>query len=100
LHDSGQSLNHFWLSWSTIGCGGFITKNNTNISALTSDFVNANLSESRECRWEVKAPIDLVPKIYIKSLYTEGNVNTSDKQCIREKDHPEKFSGLEVCLYF
>ncbi|KAI6170817.1 putative cubilin [Aphelenchoides bicaudatus] len=83
--------NHFWLSWSTIGCGAHILQNGTTISALDSHFVNVSISPQRECLWVAKAPIGYVVQVDINHLFTTGSVQENDASvCV-----PSKFSGLE-----
>uniref|UniRef100_A0A914ZLL6 CUB domain-containing protein n=1 Tax=Parascaris univalens TaxID=6257 RepID=A0A914ZLL6_PARUN len=48
--------NHFWLSWSTVGCGGIFTSESeieVNISKLIVD------AKIYECTWTITAPIGL-----------------------------------------
>ncbi|CAD5223335.1 unnamed protein product [Bursaphelenchus okinawaensis] len=64
-----SSENHFWLSWSTIGCGGVILRNNSKLEASVDDFVNVSLSARRECDWIIKAPVGYVVKVDIAEMY-------------------------------
>uniref|UniRef100_A0A914P7J4 CUB domain-containing protein n=1 Tax=Panagrolaimus davidi TaxID=227884 RepID=A0A914P7J4_9BILA len=52
--------NNFWVSWTTLGCGGIILRNNSDIIVLQSHFTTDK--EERQCQWTIKAPIGFVAK--------------------------------------
>lgn len=82
--------NHFWLSWSTIGCGGTISQNNTEITVDASDFVPFNLSDGRECLWQVNGPVGY----YVKLDVTGIKFDTS--KCSNES---KNYNSLDVSYY-
>ncbi|KAL3108031.1 hypothetical protein niasHT_018193 [Heterodera trifolii] len=49
--------NHFWLSWTTIGCGGIISGNNSLLTANASEGADFVPGDSfRKCIWSIRAP--------------------------------------------
>uniref|UniRef100_A0A1I7RXF4 Cubilin n=1 Tax=Bursaphelenchus xylophilus TaxID=6326 RepID=A0A1I7RXF4_BURXY len=84
--------NHFWLSWSTEGCGDYVYSNATKLSVDVSDFVAANLSLRRECNWVMYAPIGYVIKVDVMEMHTVEQINTG--VC------PDKIDELNGVMFF
>lgn len=66
-----NSENVFWLSYTTLGCGGTILKNNSRIFAIENHFVSKH--ELRECHWSIKAPVGFLIKVDIVLGYFMGD---------------------------
>uniref|UniRef100_A0A914H2F9 Cubilin n=1 Tax=Globodera rostochiensis TaxID=31243 RepID=A0A914H2F9_GLORO len=61
--------NHFWLSWTTIGCGGTISHNNSVLLANASaegDFVPGD--SFRKCIWSVRAPSGYSIRVLVERM--------------------------------
>uniref|UniRef100_A0A914BUV6 Cubilin n=1 Tax=Acrobeloides nanus TaxID=290746 RepID=A0A914BUV6_9BILA len=99
FQSSNQPENHFWLTWSTVGCGGFITQNNTEISVSKTDFYYDETIKNVACYWTIKAPIGKVAKVTIHKAFfitpvpvTNSNLTDSKSACM---DPSEKnFNGI------
>ncbi|TKR76615.1 hypothetical protein L596_017729 [Steinernema carpocapsae] len=79
--------NHFWLSWSTEGCGGTYVLNGSSFDVRINDLQeNAPLFE---CEWTVKAPIGLRIKANIEkfNMFTSGG----SADCVDD----ENFNGIK-----
>ena len=71
--ESARPDNNFWLSWTTLGCGGIILKNDTDMIVNKADFVSD--FEERQCKWVIKAPLGFVIRIDIEVAYFVGDPN-------------------------
>uniref|UniRef100_A0AC34FZ61 CUB domain-containing protein n=1 Tax=Panagrolaimus sp. ES5 TaxID=591445 RepID=A0AC34FZ61_9BILA len=78
--------NNFWVSWTTIGCGGIILRNNSELIVYKSHFTNDK--EERQCQWTIKAPIGFVAKIFIEQGYFMGDPN--GKQACDDPSNPKR----------
>ncbi|XGW05429.1 hypothetical protein V3C99_016074, partial [Haemonchus contortus] len=69
-----QEQNHFWLTWTTIGCGGkLIIPSTINASIRQMD----SSSDLYECAWQIKAPIGqrIVLNVNTLSVFQKSDVN-------------------------
>ncbi|KAH7671507.1 Calcium binding EGF domain containing protein, partial [Aphelenchoides avenae] len=85
-----QPENHFWLTWSTIGCGGVVTRNESALVAKATDFTEPEVETFRECDWVIRAPPGLVVRVVVEEALT---VHLLHNQC--EKSKTGNFSGVE-----
>ncbi|KAK0410740.1 hypothetical protein QR680_005299 [Steinernema hermaphroditum] len=78
--------NHFWLSWSTVGCGGVFAANNSAFSVDLDD-LDAE-AQTLECEWTVRAPVGMriLTKIERFGLFRSGG----SQECVDD----EAFNGL------
>ncbi|KAI6227549.1 putative cubilin [Aphelenchoides fujianensis] len=101
FQSGGYADNHFFLSWSTVGCGGRVLENGTTIAANLSDFVPPADSARRRCDWAVRAPVGFVVRVHVLELHTIAPVarttNNTDvpANCRRDPANPDAFNGLE-----
>lgn len=67
LTSSNQPQNRFWLTWHTIGCGGLILsdKSQINVNVLRDFVENADFCQ---CSWNIRAPIDKFVRVRVNSL--------------------------------
>ncbi|KAI6211378.1 putative cubilin [Aphelenchoides besseyi] len=95
FQSNGQTENHFWLTWSTVGCGGHVINNGSQILVNVTDFVPVSLSSRRRCDWVVHAPVGYVARVDIAELYTLAIVSDKGALCRRNQSNPNEFNGLE-----
>uniref|UniRef100_A0AC34RMM9 CUB domain-containing protein n=1 Tax=Panagrolaimus sp. JU765 TaxID=591449 RepID=A0AC34RMM9_9BILA len=88
-----NSENSFWLSYTTLGCGGTILKNNSQLLAMESHFTSKH--ELRECHWTIKAPVGFVVKVDIAFGYFMGDPNGKEACDDPIKSKEKKVDGIE-----
>ncbi|KAK6758663.1 hypothetical protein RB195_016095 [Necator americanus] len=84
-----QEQNQFWLTWTTIGCGGTLITP-ANISANVNR-MNRN-AEQLECQWQIKAPVG---KRVLLNVDTISIFQKTEVSC-RYNDENEEFAGLAI----
>ncbi|RCN50946.1 CUB domain protein, partial [Ancylostoma caninum] len=84
-----QEQNHFWLTWTTIGCGGkLITASNisANVNRMDSN------AEQLECEWQILAPVG---KRIVLNVNTLSIFQKTEVSC-QYNDENEEFTGLAI----
>lgn len=67
LTSSDQPQNQFWITWHTVGCGGVILNDKTEITVNVSrDFVQE--SDFSQCSWQIRAPIGKLVRVQVNTL--------------------------------
>ena len=67
--------NLFWLTYTTVGCGGVILRNNSEIFVKSEDFIDNSIE--RRCKWNIRAPIGFVIRVNIEYGYFMGEPESS-----------------------
>ncbi|KAH7711771.1 calcium binding EGF domain-containing protein [Aphelenchoides avenae] len=90
FQSGNQPANHFWLTWSTIGCGGIVTRNESALVAKATDFTQPAVETFRECDWVIRAPPGLVVRVLVEEAMM---VHFLQNPCDRSR--AGNFSGVQ-----
>ncbi|KAI1719026.1 CUB domain-containing protein [Ditylenchus destructor] len=111
FNSRNEPENHFWLTWVTVGCGGIITKNNSQILVnVSNDFTDASVSNMRRCQWQIQAPVGYVIRVWTEQmLVSEERYNDdeglefyagqSNASRIAQTKYSSRINGKEFVSY-
>ncbi|WKY13932.1 hypothetical protein Q1695_004623 [Nippostrongylus brasiliensis] len=84
-----QEQNHFWLTWTTIGCGGELISP-SNVSASLKNLAAG--AEQVECQWRIKAPVGQRIQLNVNTL----SVFQKSEVLCQYDGNVDEFSGVAI----
>ncbi|GMT10506.1 hypothetical protein PFISCL1PPCAC_1803, partial [Pristionchus fissidentatus] len=84
---SKRENNHFWLSWTTEGCGGQLLRQGKIAANVTDHILKLGDDDLVECQWTISAPAG-------KRVQT--NVSTLLSYAMNCEEYGDKFTGLAI----